>query len=117
MNILIVLNDPPYGTERSYNALRLALSLSRDKDNVEVRTFLMGDAVGCGKAGQITPNGWYNLERMLKGLARAGVPISACGSCIDARGIKEEEFEEGIHRGSMEELTEWTLWADKVIVF
>ena len=25
---LFILNDPPYGTERSYNALRLAGSLS-----------------------------------------------------------------------------------------
>ena len=26
---LFILNDPPYGTERSYNALRLAGSLSK----------------------------------------------------------------------------------------
>ncbi|MDA8263878.1 MAG: DsrE family protein, partial [Actinomycetota bacterium] len=45
MKILVVLNDPPYGTERSYNGLRLAGSLAR-RDGVEVRVFLFGDAVG-----------------------------------------------------------------------
>ncbi len=62
---LIILNDPPYGTERSYNGLRLANALSKDK-NDEVRVFLTGDAVLCGKKGQQPPNGFYNLERMLK---------------------------------------------------
>ncbi len=27
MTILLILNDPPYGTERTYNGLRLALNL------------------------------------------------------------------------------------------
>jgi uncharacterized protein involved in oxidation of intracellular sulfur len=70
---LILLNDPPYGTERSYNGLRLALSLAK-RDEAEIRVFLMGDAVGCAVAGQKTPNGYYNLERMIEALARKRVP-------------------------------------------
>lgn len=116
MKYLFILNDPPYGTERSYNALRLALSM-RKQDGAELRVFLMADAVGCGKSGQQTPAGYYNLERMLKGLAGAKVPIGVCGTCVDARGIAESELLDGIHRSSMEQLTEWTVWADKVIVF
>ena len=116
MKYLFILNDPPYGTERSYNALRLALSV-RKQDGVELRVFLMADAVGCGKSGQQTPSGCYNLERMLKGLTSRQVPIAACGTCIDARGIAEGELLEGVHRSTIEELTEWTVWADKVIVF
>lgn len=77
----------------------------------------MADAVGYGKSGQETPNGYYNLERMLKGLAASGVPIGACGSCLDARGIDEQELIGGVRRSSMDELTDWTLWADKVIIF
>jgi len=68
MKILIVLNDPPYGTERTYNGLRLAMSLCKHSDT-QLRVFLMADSSSCGKAGQTTPNGYYNIERMLKSLA------------------------------------------------
>ena len=71
---LIILNDPPYGTERSYNGLRLANALGKGEDD-EVRVFLIGDAVACAKRGQRTPNGYYNLERMLKVDSRQCVTI------------------------------------------
>ena len=116
MKFLTVLNDPPYGTERSYNGLRLALSLSK-REGSELRVFLMADAVGCAKPGQKTPDGYYNLERMLKALVAGNTPIGACGSCLDARGMSEVDLQEGVHRSSMEELTDWTVWSDKVIVF
>lgn len=73
---LIVLNDSPYGIERSYHGLRLTNALSKGEED-EVRVFLMGDAVICGKRGQQTPNGFYNLERMLKVASRQGVTIGA----------------------------------------
>jgi len=72
MTTLIILNDPPYGTERSYNGLRLAGSLLRLEPNLDLSVFLMGDAVFCAKAGQETPTGYYNLERMLKPILRSG---------------------------------------------
>jgi len=113
---LIILNDAPYGTERSYNGLRLAKSLAKQPAS-EVKLFLMADAAAFGKAGQVTPNGYYNLERMIISLVTKNIPIGACGSCMDARGLKPEEMIQGVHKSSMEELTEWTVWADKVIVF
>jgi uncharacterized protein involved in oxidation of intracellular sulfur len=116
MNYLIILNDPPYGTERSYNGLCLALSLVKDP-GTRVSVFLMGDAAGCAAAGQATPNGYYNLERMLKILSSKGAKIGVCGSCMDARGLKPEMLAPGAQRSSMEELTSWTKEADKVIVF
>lgn len=116
MKFLVILNDPPYGTERSYNGLRLAMSLSK-RDGNELRLFLMADSVGCAKSAQKTPTGYYNLERMLKSLVQIKVPIGACGSCMDARGVTESDLIEGAHKSSMEELTDWTIWADKVIVF
>ncbi len=63
MNVLLILNDPPYGTERSYNGLRLALALAKT-DATVVRVFLMSDAIGCAKPGQTTPEGYYNIGRM-----------------------------------------------------
>ena len=116
MRYLVVLNDPPYGTERSYNGLRLAMSLAK-RDGVDLRVFLMGDAVGCAVAGQKTPDGFYNLERMLKGLAKKGVPVGCCGTCLQARGIDDDRLAEGAHHSSLEELTDWTLWADRVVSF
>lgn len=113
--VLIILNDAPYGSERSYNGLRLADALAR-REGVEVRVFLMGDAALCGKSGQTTPQGYYNIERMLKPVLRKG-QVAACGSCLQARGITPDMLAEGVHKGSMDELCEWTLWAERVLNF
>ena len=116
MQYLVILNDPPYGTERSYNGLRLAISLATS-EGAGVSVFLMGDAASCAAGGQVTPNGYYNIERMLKILAAKKVPIGVCGSCMDARGIKPEMLAEGAHCSSMSELTSLTGAADRVLVF
>jgi len=68
---LVVVNDGPYGNERPYNAMRLALNLIKHPE-VSVRVFLLGDGVQCAVAGQETPNGYYNIERMMASLARRG---------------------------------------------
>jgi uncharacterized protein involved in oxidation of intracellular sulfur len=116
VKLLFILNDPPYGTERSYNALRHANAVLRREDT-EIRIFLMADAVGCAKSGQKTPDGYYNLEKMLSVAGRRGAEIGACGTCLDARGYQNEDLTAAVHRSTLEELTNWTLWADKVIVY
>ena len=113
---LFILNDSPYGTERNYNALRLAGSLSK-REGEELKIFLIGDAAVCAKAHQVVPQGYYNLEVMLKVPARHGAEIGVCGTCMDARGIADTELAEGIKRSTLEELTGWTQWADKTLVF
>jgi uncharacterized protein involved in oxidation of intracellular sulfur len=116
MKTLFILNDPPYGTERSYNALRLARNLLV-KEKGEVRVFLMGDAAACARAGQKVPQGYYNIGDMLGAVARRGGEIGVCGTCMDARGIGEADLVEGALRGTLDEITDWTAWADKVLVF
>jgi uncharacterized protein involved in oxidation of intracellular sulfur len=116
MKTLFVLNDGPYGTEKPYNAFRLVNSLSKLQGE-EVRVFLMGDAVGCGVRGQKTPDGYYNVERMIMVAARQGVPVHACGTCLDARGLADPQLADNVSRSTLAELTTWTTWADKVIVF
>jgi uncharacterized protein involved in oxidation of intracellular sulfur len=116
MNIPMILNDPPYGTERSYNGLRLAGSLAKREDN-QVQVFLIGDAAACAKAGQKVPQGYYNLEVMLRSVGRRGGVIGVCGTCMDARGITEEELTDGCHRSTVEELTDWAQGADQILVF
>ena len=70
-NILFVINDGPYGNERAYSALRLALNLVK-RPEATVCVFLTGDGVQCARKGQKTPDGYYNVERMVKSLARRG---------------------------------------------
>jgi uncharacterized protein involved in oxidation of intracellular sulfur len=70
-NYLCIINDGPYGNERPYNAFRLALNLAKREES-SVRVFLIGDAVNCAVSNQTTPKGFYNIERMLKSLARQG---------------------------------------------
>lgn len=113
MKTLFILNDAPYGSERSYNALRLAKALSR-REGESVQVFLMGDAVACAKAGQKVPVGYYNAGAMLR---EVGGEVALCGTCLDARGIGDGELVEGCHRGTLAELAAWTAGADKVLVF
>jgi len=113
---LFILNDGPYGTERSYNALRLAGALAK-RDGEDVRVFLMGDAAACARAGQKVPSGHYNVELMLRAVARRDGLVGVCGTCMDARGLKEADLAEGTHRGTLEELTDWTMWSDRTLVF
>ena len=115
MNVLVVVNDQPYGSERPYSALRLASALSK-RDDVEVRVFLIGDAVACAIAGQQLPDGHYHLDRMLTGLLHRA-QVGCCGTCLDTRGLSEEQLVEGARRSTLQELTDWSLWADKALTF
>ena len=114
MSTPLILNDPPYGTERSYNGLRLAKALAGK--GAEVSIFLMADAVACAKAGQKVPEGYYNLELMVKGIGRHG-EVVLCGTCMDARGLRDDELVEGARRGTLDDLATLTVAADKVLVF
>lgn len=113
-NVLIILNDPPYGTERSYNGLRLAQAISNEDAHVTV--FLLADAVACAKNGQKVPQGFYSIELMLKSILRKG-EVLACGTCMDARGLADDDIVEGAERSTMKALSEHTIHADKVLVF
>lgn len=113
---LLILNGPAYGSDETYNAVRLALTLARRQD-VTVRVFLMGDAVTCAISGQRTPDGYYALDRMLTSFARHGGQIACCGTCLDARGLTEDRLIREACRSSMDALAEWTVEADQVLTF
>jgi uncharacterized protein involved in oxidation of intracellular sulfur len=117
MKILIIINDAPYGTEKAYNALRLSMQLQKEHQNVEVRIFLMADAVACALPNQNTPQGYYNIERMMKSVLSKGGKIKACGTCTDARGIKNIQLIDRVEISNMSEFTAWAVESDKVIAF
>lgn len=112
---LFILNDAPCGNERAYNALRLAAAVT-GKDNQQVRLFLMADAVACAKSGQKVPEGYYNVQLMVGKVLRKG-DVGLCGTCMDARGMREDEVIEGARRSTLAQLADWTIEADKVLVF
>lgn len=114
-SILIVLNDAPYGNERVYNALRLAGALA-SRDDLQVRLFLMSDAVGCAKAGHRPPSDFYNLQAMLENIARTGL-VALCGTCMDTRALDESELVAGAARSTLAQLADWTVEAHQVLVF
>ncbi len=114
--ITMILNDGPYGNERPYNALRFATALISGS-NATLRIFLLGDGVVCGLRNQKPHEGFYNIAQMLSVLVRRKVDVHACGTCMDTRGISEDMLVEGVKKGSMGELTDWTLGSDKIITF
>ncbi len=117
MKALFIVNAQPYGSENSYNALRLAGVLSGRPGN-EIRVFLLGDGASCARSGQKVPDGFYSIQAMLNKVVRAAPgAVAVCGTCMAARGIAEADLVEGTHKSSMAELAEWTEWADKVLVF
>jgi uncharacterized protein involved in oxidation of intracellular sulfur len=116
MNTLMIINGAAYGQDATYNAVRLAASMAK-RDGVSLRVFLMGDGVTVAMAGQKTPDGYYNLDKMLSVISRHGGQIGCCGTCMDARGVAATMLVEGATRSTMDELTDWTLAAEKVLVF
>jgi uncharacterized protein involved in oxidation of intracellular sulfur len=113
---LLILNDPPYGSERSYNALRLGASLAK-RDGEHVRVFLMGDAAVGAQRGQRVPKGYYCVESMLKVVLTHDGEVGVCGTCMDARGMAEGVLVEGCRRSTMDGLTDWVQSAQRVLVF
>lgn len=117
MRALFILNDPPYGTERCYNALRLVHALLKRDPETAITVLLIADAVIAGRKGQKTPDGYYNIERMLKRVIAGKGEVLLCGACMDARGIGSDGVLDGARRSSMDELAAVTAEADKVLVF
>ena len=115
--ILIIINDAPYGSEKAYNALRMAMTLQKDHTGEKVKIFLLADAVFCALPNQKAPDGFYNIERMLKSVIKRDGEIKACGGCSEARGIDRLSFIEGVQLSNMKEFAQWTVECDKVLSF
>jgi uncharacterized protein involved in oxidation of intracellular sulfur len=117
VKILFILNEAPYGSEKTYNALRLAMALQKDRPGTEIRIFLMADAVTAVIPAQGTPQGYYNIERMVKSIIAKGGQVKLCGTCCEARGIKTLPLLEGAEVSTMSQLAQWTIESEKVLVF
>jgi len=116
--VTILLNSAPYGDEKVWNALRLARALTSAAVKMKVNIFLLGDAVTTAKRGQKPPEGYYNLEKMLKELVERGVEVIACVTCINARGLTQEDLVEGVRVGTtVGDLARWVKESHKLLSF
>lgn len=114
--LTMILQSPPYGDEKVWNALRLAQALTTVTVGMKVNIFLLGDAVTAAKKGQKPPEGFYNLEKMLKELAEHGVEVVACRTCLSARGITQEDLLQGARVGTTTgDLARWVEESQKVL--
>jgi len=113
--ILFIFNDSPYGSQRTFNGLRVAAELSRSHARLAI--FLLGDGVTAGVKRQSPSDVAYNAQEMLRLLAANEVPVSACTTCLQARGIADEDLVAGVQRGSLEGLTNLIEDAEKILSF
>ncbi|CAH3294344.1 hypothetical protein AI2602V1_2270 [Citrobacter freundii] len=114
--IVIVANGAAYGSESLFNSLRLAIALREQEGDLDLRLFLMSDAVTAGLRGQKPAEG-YNIQQMLEILTAQNVPVKLCKTCTDSRGITTLPLIDGVAVGTLVELAQWTLAADKVLTF
>lgn len=116
--ILIIVHAPPYGSERCLSALRVATALAvRDAEPApELRIFLMSDATTLVLPNQEDGAG-NALRKLVEELTGRSIPFLVCRTCALARGLAELPLVQGARIGTLAELAEFTLWADKVITF
>ena len=114
--IVIIANGAAYGSESLFNSLRLAIALADQEPQPQLQLFLMSDAVTAGLRGQKPAEG-YNIQQMLEILTAQGIAVKLCKTCTDGRGITDLPLIDGVAIGTLVELAQWTLAADKVLTF
>lgn len=115
MKILFLLNDAPYGSDKTYNALRTAIQLQKQDNGIKVLVYLMSDAVVSAVDGQSVKQGNYNVGAMLSEIIDASGEVKICTSCAESRGLKAPI--RGASLGTLSDLTNWIVSSDKVLTF
>jgi uncharacterized protein involved in oxidation of intracellular sulfur len=114
--ITFILQGSPYGDEKIWNGLRLAKALTTGAIGMKVNIFLLGDGVVAAKKGQKPPEGFYNLEKMLKEMMDQGSAVIACRTCVAARGLTEADLIDGVKIGTtVGDLARWVKESQKVL--
>ena len=54
------------------------------------------------------------MQQMLEILTAQQVPVKLCKTCADGRGVSALPLVDGVEVGTLVELAQWTLAADKV---
>ena len=114
--IVIIVHAAPYGSERCLSALRVANALAAHDAKPEIKVFLMSDATVVGLPKQQDGAG-SGLQAMVEQLVECGAQIRLCRTCALARGLADLPLIKGLEIGTLSELANWTLEADKVLTF
>ena len=114
MKILVIVNGPAYGSDETFNALRLATALAQ-RDDVQPRVFLMGDAV-CRRRPE-NPGRLLHARPHAEDVRPPWGQLACCGTCLDARGLTKDHLIDEPTRSSMDELAAWVVESEKVLTF
>nr|MDO8115677.1 DsrE family protein [Candidatus Sigynarchaeota archaeon] len=115
MKICVIIGQAPYTAERPYTALRFVNTAILDGH--EVKLFLIEDGVFAGLKAQ-NPTEYPNVIEWLKqGLEAGGLEVKACGVCMKARGVKEEDLLDGIKPATMHDLVAFVTGTDRSVFF
>lgn len=117
MKMLFILNEAPYGNEKSFNALRIIMAMQKEYPDTVIHLYLMADSVFCALKNQVTPNGYYNIERMLESIINKGGIVKICTTCLQARGLFDADLIDEVDFGTLKHLSDWMATDDKVMVF
>jgi uncharacterized protein involved in oxidation of intracellular sulfur len=93
------------------------MALQKDDPSSEVHVFLLADALSAALSGQGAPQGYYNIERMLKAVIAKGGMVRLCGTCCEARRLKDAALVAGLEVSTMAPLAAWTIGSEKVLEF
>jgi uncharacterized protein involved in oxidation of intracellular sulfur len=118
MSYLFILNNEPYdGSDKTWNALRLAKNLHEAGENV--RIFLMNDSVDLARDVCIKPDTYdTDLVAMLKEMYYEGVELRVCGTCQARCGIyKNEPYFDMETKSTMKALREWVQDSGQTLTF
>jgi tRNA 2-thiouridine synthesizing protein D len=111
----IIIYEAPYAKERALSALRYAWTC--DIEGHKVRIWLFENGVYLAKKGQKSAQGLTNYGQNLEDLIEGGMEVKACVVCAEARGLTQDDLIDGVKLATIQELVEWTVDCDKVIVF
>ena len=114
--IVMIVHAAPYGSERCLSALRVANALAGRDDAPQLQVFLMSDATVVALPGQQDGAG-SGLQAQVETLVQTGATVKLCRTCAMARGLADLPLIEGVTIGTLPELAEGTLAADKVLTF
>ncbi|MCD4732999.1 DsrE family protein [bacterium] len=122
MTILFIINEHPFGNERTWNALRLARRMSQ-RDNIEIRLFFFSDSVFCASEKPEFKSGAYDAERNLTYSpaelisTTRNAEVLVCGTCCKTRGVAESDLHDFASIGSLDSLSDWITDSNRVITY
>lgn len=114
-SVLLILSHGPFDGDVTWNALRLAATLTERK--ASVRIFVMNDAIDLVREGAMPEGSEFDLQAMLRELLPHGSRVKVCTTCVNRCGIGHGEVIPEVTLSTMGDLAEWVVDSDRVVAF